>query len=65
MVVAAILNLCEKTGFACIYFSRLLVYEYRDLMENKIEEKPSVAICGGSVVIFTGLLGPCRLCSKF
>ena len=24
-------------------------------MENKIEEKPSVAICGGSVVIFAGL----------
>ena len=56
MVVAAILNLCEKkTGFACIYFSRLLVYEYRDLMENEIEEKPSVAFCGGSVVIFAGL----------
>ena len=54
MVVAAILNLCEKTGFACIDFSRLLVYEYRDL-ENKIEEKLSVAICGGSVVIFAGL----------
>ena len=25
-------------------------------MENKIEEKPSVAICGESVVIFAGLI---------
>ena len=59
MVVAAILNFCgkkKKTGFACIDFSRLLVYEYTDLMENKIEEKPSVAICGGSVVIFAMVL---------
>ena len=24
-------------------------------MENEIEEKPSVAICGGSFVIFAGL----------
>ena len=30
-------------------------------MENKIEEKPSVAICGGSVVIFAGLFGLPRI----
>ena len=54
--MAAILDLCKKTNFASLDFSRLLVCYSRDLSDHKIIEKPSVAICGGSFSILTGLI---------
>ena len=58
--MAAILDLCQKTNFARLDFSRLLVCYSRDLSDHKTIEKPSVAICGGSFSILTGLL--CIMC---
>ena len=41
--------------FARLDFPRFLVCCSRDLSDNESEEKPSVAICGGSICILTGL----------
>jgi hypothetical protein len=46
----------QKTTFAWIDFPILLVCHSRDLSGTKTEENPSVAICGGSFCILTGLL---------
>ena len=42
--------------FARLDFSTFLVCCSGDLSDNESEEKPSVAICGGSICILTGLL---------
>jgi hypothetical protein len=47
----------QKTTFAWIDFPILLVCHSRDLSATKTEVKPSVAICGGSFCILTGLQG--------
>ena len=44
-----------KTMFARLDFSTFLVCCSGDLSDNESEEKPSVAICGGSIGILTGL----------
>ena len=41
--------------FARLDFPRFLVCCSGDLSDNDSEEKPSVAICGGSICILTGL----------
>ena len=41
--------------FARLDLSTFLVCCSGDLSENESEEKPSVAICGGSICILTGL----------
>ena len=41
--------------FARLDFPRFLVCCSGDLSDNESEEKPSVAICGGSICILTGL----------
>ena len=41
--------------FARLDFSTFLVCCSGDLSDNESEEKPSVAICGGSICILTGL----------
>ena len=43
--------------FARLDFSTFLVYCSGYLSDNESEEKPSVAICGGSICILTGLVG--------
>ena len=42
--------------FARLDFPRFLVCCSGDLSDDESEEKPSVAICGGSICILTGLL---------
>ena len=42
--------------FARLDFPRFLVCCSGDLSDDESEEKPSVAICGGSISILTGLL---------
>ena len=42
--------------FARLDFPRFLVCCSGDLSDNESEEKPSVAICGGSICILTGLI---------
>ena len=42
--------------FARLYFSIFLVCCSGDIFDNESEEKPSVAICGGSISILTGLI---------
>ena len=44
--------------FARLDFPRFLVCCSGDLSDNESEEKPSVAICGGSICLLTGLYGP-------
>ena len=56
MFLTAILDFAKKMMFARIDFSTFLVYCSGDLSENESEEKHSVAICGGSICILTGLL---------
>ena len=58
ILVAAILDLPQKTTFAWLDFSRLLICYSGDLSDHKSKEKASVAICGGSFCILTGLLVP-------
>ena len=41
--------------FARLDFPRFLVCCSGDLSDDESEEKPSVAICGGSICILTGL----------
>ena len=41
--------------FARLDFSTFLVFSSGDLSDDESEEKPSVAICGGSTCILTGL----------
>ena len=41
--------------FARLEFSTFLVCCSGDFSDNESEEKPSVAICGGSICILTGL----------
>ena len=43
--------------FARLDFPRFLVCCSGDLSDDESEEKPSVAICGGSICILTGLYG--------
>ena len=45
--------------FARLDFPRFLVCCFGDLSDNESDEKPSVAICGGSICILTGLLTCC------
>ena len=45
----------KKMMFACLYFSTFLICCSGDLSGNESDEKPSVAICGGSICILTGL----------
>ena len=47
--------------FARLDFPQFLVCCSGDLSANESEEKPSVAICGGSICILTGLGGPNKL----
>ena len=42
--------------FARLNFSTFLVCCSGNLSHSESEEKPSVAICGGSICIFTGLV---------
>ena len=42
--------------FARLDFPRFLVCCSGDLSDDESEEKPSVAICGGSICILTGLV---------
>ena len=42
--------------FARLDFSTFLICCSGDFSDNKSDEKPSVAICGGSIRILTGLL---------
>ena len=51
MVLTAILDFAEKMMFARLDFPRFLVCCSGDLSDNESEEKPSVAICGGSICI--------------
>ena len=46
--------------FARLDFRRFLVCCSGDIYDDESEEKPSVAICGGSTCILTGLLGLSR-----
>ena len=55
MFLTAILDFAGKTIFACLDFSRFVTCCVGDLPDNESEEKPSVAICGGSICILTGL----------
>ena len=55
MFLAAILDFAEKMMFARLDFPRFLVCGSGDLSDDESEEKPSVAICGGSICILTGL----------
>ena len=45
----------KKMMFARLYFSTFLICCSGDLSDNESDEKPSVAICGGSICILTGL----------
>ena len=42
--------------FARLEFRRFLVCCSGDISDDESEEKPSVAICGGSICILTGLI---------
>ena len=55
MFLTAILDFGEKMMFARLDFPRFLVCCSGDLSDNESDEKPSVAICGGSICILTGL----------
>ena len=46
----------KKIMFARLDFSTFLICCSGDLSDNGSDEKPSVAICGGSICILTGLL---------
>ena len=46
----------KKMMFARLDFSTFLICCSGDLSDNESDEKPSVAICGGSICILTGLL---------
>ena len=45
----------KKMMFARLDFSTFLICCSGDLSDNESDEKPSVAICGGSICILTGL----------
>ena len=45
----------KKRMFARLDFSTFLICCSGDLSDNESDEKPSVAICGGSICILTGL----------
>ena len=47
----------KKMMFASLDFSTFLICCSGDLSDNESDEKPSVAICGGSICILTGLIG--------
>ena len=55
MFLTAILDYAEKIMFARLDFSTFLICCSGDLSDNESDEKPSVAICGGSISILTGL----------
>ncbi|KAG1687728.1 hypothetical protein GQR58_008303 [Nymphon striatum] len=46
----------KKTNFAHVDFGRFLIYHSNDLCDNKKSIKASVAICGGSIHVLTGLM---------
>ena len=56
MLLTAILDYAEKMMFARLDFSTFLICCSGDFSDNKSDEKLSVAICGGSICILTGLL---------
>ena len=45
----------KKMVFARLDFSTFLICRSGDLSDNESDEKPSVAFCGGSICILTGL----------
>ena len=45
----------KKMMFARLDISTFLICYSGDLSDNESDEKPSVAICGGSICILTGL----------
>ena len=47
----------KKMMFARLDFSTFLICCSGDRSDNESDEKPSVAICGGSICILTGLVG--------
>ena len=47
----------KKMMFARLDFSTFLICCSGDFSDNKSDEKLSVAICGGSICILTGLFG--------
>ena len=55
MFLTAILDYAEKMIFAHLDFSTFLICCSGDLSDNESDEKRSVAICGGSICILTGL----------
>ena len=55
MFLTAILDFAEKNDVPRLDFPRFLVCCSGDLSDNESEENPSVAICGGSISILTGL----------
>ena len=57
MFLTAILDYAEKMMFARLDFYTFLICCSGDLSDNESDEKPSVAICGGSICILTGLKG--------
>ena len=46
----------KKMMFARLDFSTFLICCFEDISDNESEEKPSVAICGGSICILTELI---------
>ena len=55
MFLTAILDFAKKMMFARLDFRRFLVCCSGDISDDESEEKPSVAIFGGSICILTGL----------
>ena len=52
----------KKIMLARLYFSTFLICCSGDLSDNESDEKPSVAICGGSICILTGLMLKLNTC---
>ena len=53
--------MAKKMMFARLDFSTFLICCSGDFSANKSDEKPSVAICGGSICILTGLMADTQL----
>ena len=54
MFLTAILDYAEKNDVPRLDFSKFLICCSGYLSDNESDEKPSVAICGGSIIL-TGL----------
>ena len=57
MFLTSILDYAEKNDVRPSIFSTFSICCSGDLSDNESDEKPSVAICGGSICILTGLGG--------